>query len=29
MAGFGDTGTEEDAEDFGQMMWRRISRGGG
>jgi len=28
MAGFGDTGTEEDAEDFGQMMWRRISGGG-
>ncbi|MEU2618259.1 hypothetical protein ABZ642_08810 [Streptomyces sp. NPDC007157] len=25
MAGFGDTGTEEDAEEFGQMRWRRIS----
>lgn len=25
MAGFGDTGTEEDAEAFGQMMWRKIS----
>jgi hypothetical protein len=25
MAGFGDTGTEEEAEAFGQMMWRKIS----
>lgn len=27
MANFGDTGTEKNAEAFGQMMWRKISRG--
>jgi RHS repeat-associated protein len=27
MKNFGDTGKEEDAEEFGQMMWRRINGG--
>ncbi|PBC94370.1 hypothetical protein BX281_2276 [Streptomyces sp. Ag82_O1-15] len=28
MAHFGDEGGEEEAEDFGQMMWRKISGSG-
>ncbi|WP_406160483.1 hypothetical protein OG806_33200 [Streptomyces sp. NBC_00882] len=27
MANYGDTGTEEKAEEFGQMMWRKMSGG--
>ncbi|MFC3572624.1 hypothetical protein ACFOZ0_04865 [Streptomyces yaanensis] len=28
MKNFGDTGTEDEAEEFGQMMWRKISGSG-
>ncbi len=27
MANYGDTGTEEKAEEFGEMMWRKVPGG--